>query len=221
MAMDDTKKRILLSSLVLTVVIFASAILLNYGLDFVRINSVAGVMQEHEIHTESYLVEQNFMNMFGGDVCAGISSRIGTLKEEMKEVGNELGSYGKISIFNKEDFDYLKRKYFLLQLKMYTLVTQADKQCNLSFSPLLFFYKIDDDASERQGYILSDLSKERPNDVIVLTFDIDYEDEPLLKLLKQRYNITQAPSIVANGSEVLEGLSYRYQIESFIGTKNG
>jgi hypothetical protein len=105
-------------------------------------------------------------------------------------------------------------------LKIYTLVKQANDVCNTSFQPLLFFYGIDDDKSERQGYILSEISEEYPEQIVVLSFDIDYEDEPLLKLLMQKYNITEVPSIVMNQSFVFEGLTYKGGIESFLRAAN-
>ncbi len=47
MASRDEKKKILVASFVITLVIFILAILMNYSFDFFRINSVMMVMQEH------------------------------------------------------------------------------------------------------------------------------------------------------------------------------
>lgn len=196
---------VVVSSLVLTVLIFALGILLNYALDFVRIDTIADVMARHELDTTAYLVEQEFTDAFGGNPCEAMGRRIAQLKEEIRQVGADLGSYSAFSFFKKRDYDYLKRKYFLLELRFLTLIEQLNKECNRPYIPIIFFYEIDDDASERQGFILADLSRDYEQEVVVLSLDREYTDEPLVQLLAARHNVTQAPTIII-GSEKKEGL---------------
>ena len=114
----EKHKNIFLTSLLLTILIFVTGILLNYGLDFVRVNVISDVMLAHELSTESYVVEQEFTDFFGaGKHCDVMNRRIASLKEEIRKVGADLSSYSRFSFFKKQDFDYLKRKYFLLELQ--------------------------------------------------------------------------------------------------------
>ena len=196
---------IIVNSLILTILIFAFGILVNYGLDFVRIDTIADVMTQHEIDTTAYLVEQEFTDLFGGNRCEIMNNRIANLKEEIRQVGADLGTYSRFSFFKKKDYDYLKRKYFLLELRFLTLIEQLNKECNRPYIPIVFFYEIDDDASERQGFILEDISKEFEQEVVVLALDKDYEDEPLVQLLAAKYNVTIAPTIIL-ADEKKEGL---------------
>ena len=174
---------IILSSLLITIIIFTVGILLNYGLDFLRISTIESVMNEHEISTQSYLLEAEFTENFGGDKCAVMNSRISKLKKDIRRVGGDLSSYSRFSFFKKKDFDYLKRKYFLLEIRFLTLIKAVNKECGNIYVPILFFYEIDDDPSERQGFILEKFSKEWEKHVAVLSFDKEYEDEPLLPVL--------------------------------------
>jgi len=201
------RTQIIISSLFLTILIFAIGILLNYALDFVRISTIADVMSQHELNTAAYLAEQDFIDSFGGNRCEIMNARIAQLKEEIKTVGADLGSYSAFSFFKKKDYDYLKRKYFLLELKFLSLIEQLNKECNRPYIPIIYFYQIDDDVSERQGFILADLSKDYEQQVIVLSIDKDYNDEPLVKLLAAKYNITTAPTIIVD-NEKKEGLVY-------------
>ncbi|MEM4247338.1 MAG: hypothetical protein QXF14_03385 [Candidatus Woesearchaeota archaeon] len=209
------RTRIIISSLFLTILIFSFGILLNYGLDFVRISTIADVMVKHEINTAAYLAEQEFTDSFGGNRCEIMNARIAQLKEEIKTVGADLGSYSAFSFFKKNDYDYLKRKYFLLELKFLALIEQLNKECNRPYIPIIFFYKIDDDLSERQGFILADLSKEYERQVVVLSIDKDYKDEPLVKLLVTKYNVTTAPTIIFD-SQKKEGLVYTGELNATI-----
>ncbi len=207
-------KHILITSFSLTVLIFLIGILINYGLDFVRIDAITDRIAEHELDREAYLIENDFSENFGADNCKAITSKISALKEEIKEVGLDLGSYGKTSFFKKKDYDYLKRKYFLLELRFLLNVNKVNDECGESYFPILFFYGIESDVSERQGVILEDAGKKNSR-IIVLSIDKDYKDEPLVQLLVSRYGITKAPSIVLGGVKK-EGLLYEAEIMQLI-----
>ena len=211
-------KNIFLTSLLLTILIFIAGILLNYGMDFVRINVISDVMISHELSTESYVMEQEFINMFGGARCDVMNKRIASLKEEIRQVGADLGSYSRFSFFKKKDFDYLKRKYFLLELEFLNHIQKLNTECGQSFVPILFFYEIDQDDSERQGFILQEVSKNFQDSVVVITLDKDYEDEPLVGLLASRYNVTKAPAIIINDFKK-EGMIYDKELSNIIQEK--
>ncbi|MBW3001698.1 hypothetical protein KY338_00890 [Candidatus Woesearchaeota archaeon] len=208
-------KNIFLTSLLLTILIFIAGILMNYGLDFVRINVISDVMLSHELSTESYVIEQEFINTFGGARCDVMNKRIYSLKEEIRKVGADLSSYSRFSFFKKKDFDYLKRKYFLLELEFLNHIEKLNKECGQSVIPIIFFYEIDQDDSERQGFILQEVSKNFEDSVVVITLDKDYEDEPLVELLALKYDVTAAPAIIINGFKI-EGIVYEKELESII-----
>jgi len=210
------KNNVFLSSLVITVLIFSSAMLINYSLDFFRLGSIMEVMQEHEISSEAYLAEERFIETFGGNKCNTLNNRIDLLKDEIKEVGVELSGYGRISFFKKDDYNYLERKYFLLQLKFLASIEKLNRECGMPFVPVLFFYEIDDDVSERQGYILSELSKEYEENLVVISIDKNYEKEPLVQFLVEKYNIINAPAIVIAGQIKHERLVYENELKLII-----
>ena len=204
--MDD-RSVVLWRSLLLTILIFAVGVLINHGFDAVRIETIVGVMRAHEIDTDSFQVERQFARSFGGEECAVLASRIADFKGEIRKVGEDLGSYSRFSFFRKTDYDYLKRKYFLLELRFLSLVLKANEECGRQYVPIVFFYGIDDEASERQGFILEELSKGYEQQVVVLSLDKDYRDEPLVQALVRNFNVTSSPATVVDG-QVFEGLVY-------------
>ena len=209
-------KYVFLTSFILTVIIFSIGILLSYGLDFLRVGEVVDTIQEHELGTEAFILEQSFIDSFGGEKCEMMQARVYDAKNGLYEVGKSLTAYGKKSIFKKKDFEYLRRKYFILQLKLYNLVSQVNSQCGNVYLPVLFFYKAGDDLSERQGYILDELGRGYNQQLVVLSFDKDYEKEPLLKLLLVKYNISKAPTMVLGDDMKIEGLTYTGTLNSTI-----
>lgn len=211
-------QNVFLTSLVLTVLIFAIGMLLNYGLDFLRMDSINEVIASHERNTDAYLTEALFADVFAGSKCEVMDARILDLKKEIQQVGVELSSYSRFSLFNRKDFDYLKRKYFLLELRFLSLVLQVNDACNKPYVPILFFYKIDDDLSERQGFILQEVNKEYENSVVVLSIDKDYADEPLVAMLVSKYNIVSAPAIIVDDVKK-EGLTYAAELNPIVRKK--
>ncbi len=210
------KRNIFFTSLVLTVLIFGTAMTLNYSFDFFRLGSILGTIREHEISYEAYLAEESFVETFGGDKCRTMSHKIEALKNEIKEVGIELSSYGRISFFKKMDYDYLERKYFLLELKFLALIENLNRECNNPYIPILFFYESEGDISERQGYILSEISDAYKQQVVVLSIDKDYESEPLIKVLTAKYNVTKSPTIIIANKVKYERLVYEKEIDADI-----
>ncbi len=195
----------------MTIIIFTIGILLNYGLDFLRIATIESVISEHDLSTQAYLIEKEFAESVGSDTCDIMNARIAKLKAEIRQVGGDLSSYSRFSFFKKQDFDYLKRKYFLLEIRFLTLINAVNNECGHPYVPILFFYEIDDDLSERQGFILEEFSKEWEQQVVVLPIDKDYADEPLVKVLVDHYSITTAPTLIIDG-EKIEGMYYQGQL---------
>ncbi len=211
----DKQKKVLWQSLLLTILIFAAGILINHLFDTFRISIIENVMQVHEIDSEAYRLERFFTETFGGEECEIMVSRISNLKKEVRKVGDDLGSYSRFSFFRRKDYDYLKRKYFLLELRFLSLIQKLNSECDKPYLPIIFFYEIDDDASERQGFILQDMSEEYDQQLVILSLDKDYKDEPLVKLLAGNYNITQAPALVIDG-QVYTGLVYTGMLNNTI-----
>ena len=69
-------KKFLLISLGLSVLIFTSGLLLGITLDDTKVNELAANLNQNELNTDSYLVEKDFLNIFGGDRCALSTPRI-------------------------------------------------------------------------------------------------------------------------------------------------
>jgi len=203
-------------ALILTVTIFVSAILFNYGLDFYRFDSILQTIVNHEIDSDAYHAEINFIDVFGGNKCEVMQRRIRKLKDEIHQVGIELTTYGTLSLFKKKDFNYLKRRYFLLEIKFYALINQMNIVCDKVTIPILFFYEIDDEDSETQGFVLDNIGRSFESSVVVLSIDKDYEDEQLVALLVKKYNITSAPTMVINNNLVLTGLIFEGPLNNSI-----
>lgn len=215
--MTDQKKinKAFFNSFIITLIIFSLALFANYGLDFFRMQAISSVMGEHSLSSESYLTERLFLDAFGGNECTNADQRLFFLKEELKQVGLDLTVYSTSSWFHKQEFDLLRRNFYLMQLKLFSVVKHLNEICDNEFIPIIFFYEAEDIINERQGFVLSEVGDSYQNKVFVMSFDKDYEGEPLLEALKHAYNITSAPTIIIEDNK-LEGIHYSGQINATI-----
>ena len=212
---EDIKKKIFFTSLILTIIIFVMGLLVSYVLDFYRMDEITRVIESHEVDKSAYFLEGQFIESIGGDKCAVMNKRFFDLKTDIHKVGIALNNYWGKSFIKTTDFDYLKRHYFLLELEFFSLIKKLNKECDTDYVTLMFFYEKDDQDSITQGYILEDLGQAYKDNVVILSLDKDYEDEPLVPLLVNTYNITTAPTMIINDIKV-EKFQYGGEINATI-----
>ena len=210
-------KHIFLTSLAITVIVFVAGLMLGYNLDNFRTSEILGGLKVNELDTESYLVEQAFWDNFGGDDCTFAQPRLASISTQLGELGQYLNTYEKKSLFEENEFDYLARRYFLLEVKAYTLEMNLRAQCNLSNTVILYFYGNDDPGSERQGFVLDKLVAKAEGDVNVYSINLDYEGDEALETVNLYYNVTKTPTIIINGEEKREGFTSYNEMLDIIG----
>ncbi len=198
-------KKFLMISLGISILVFTSGLLLGITLDTTKVNELVENINRNELSTESYSVEKEFLNVFGGDKCTLSNPRVNALSEEIGKIGRLLTKYESTNVFEQSDFSYLKRKYFLLEIKAYSLFSSLKKECNYNYTTILFFYDPNHDESTRQGYVLDALVNLNPN-MHVFSFDHLFKDDPTLETLRIHYNITDSPTLIINDKIKKEGM---------------
>jgi len=214
----DTKKykqHLLITSFIVAAVIFLAGIALGWTIDNFKVNTITSALNQNELNTESFLLESQFVENFGGDYCKLLNLRIKDLQKSIAQTSEQLSTWGESKKFKTSDFDYLKRKYFLLEIKFLFLLQDMTHTCGKSYDTILFFYNIDDSQSMRQGYALDEVRMTR-NDLIVLSFDKNYVAEPLMLVLLTKYDIESAPAIVINGQRTISGYTSAEKINALL-----
>jgi len=201
------------TSYALSLVILALAF--SYYLDHYKINDVL-----YDVKYEFLLInDYDLILEYLDDLARSNSTQdIATLCEEshdalnsiqyyLRQIGTKLSRYGQSSTsLSEQDFDYLKREYYLLQLKEYFILRKVKNYCkNQNVTIILFFFKKNDDNSLIMGRVLSEVAISL-NNTYVLSFDGEYEDVFMLNLLKKRYNITrkELPVFIINDRKYTE-----------------
>src|SRR3989344_5276118 len=97
------KRTMLLISLIVSLFIFFAGFILGYGLDKARISDVVKEIDAIEFDRDSYITEQSFVELFGGDKCASINTRLNSLSKDITDTGKILTDYELRGIFSGDE----------------------------------------------------------------------------------------------------------------------
>lgn len=214
--MVSVPKSIFWTSLILTILIFGAGLLLGAYLDNLRSSNVYEDLRSNELDTESYLIEQSFWDTFEGDDCEFSEDRLNSISQELANLGQSLSSYEKKSLFEDNEYKYLARRYFLLEIKGYILFNQLKENCNIDNDVILYFYNPDDSESQRQGYVLDKIVEASNGTIDVFSINKNYEGDESINTLIVYYNVTIAPTIIVNGDVKKEGFISYPELEGIL-----
>ncbi|MBI5797604.1 hypothetical protein HZA98_01730 [Candidatus Woesearchaeota archaeon] len=199
-------KQIFLTTLLISILVFGAGLLLGWNLDKYRSQDVSDDLRTNELDTESFLIEQNFLDSFaGGDDCSFAEPRLAQISSELIQLGQTLESYEQKNIFQDAEFKYLARRYFLLEIKGYTQFNELKDKCHIKNDVILYFYDPEDSQSALQGYVLDRVANEANGSVDVFSINQNFAGDSAISTVKIYYNITTSPTIIVNGKEKREG----------------
>ena len=192
------RKIMLLTAFLIAAFIFVAGFYSGILLDSYRVSDTKVMIDDTSLDAESFVVEREFFDTFSVSDCNVLNAREVLLGEQLGEIGRALARYDSKKVSNFGEYHNLKRKYFLLEIKSYTLRKTTNEFCpDIKSNVVLFFYNTENNQeSLNQGYALDTLVKEDGN-ITVLSIDKDFNDSALLSIVAY-YNITIAPTIIIN-----------------------
>jgi hypothetical protein len=200
---NKLKRHIYLTTFLLLILVFLAGVLFGRNLETGNSQRIADFMKDNELNTESYLTEQELINDFGEDNCPLAKIRIDDLSVELGEIGRQLTIEGAKEKLGEDNFNFLKRKFHLMQIRTYVLFKKLIDECNISSNVILYYYSINDENSTEQGHVLDKIVTEYDAKV----FAIEYNYSKELGFLESYYNIKKTPSLVINYNYIHEGLT--------------
>lgn len=199
----------------MTSAVFILGILVGYEMDRLRTNDALQTTQMSELDAQSYSIEKEFFDTFGEYSCELASKRLGELALKLGELGYSLVAYDKQNLFRQEDYDYLLRKYFQMEIRTYALFMDTKQNCATNDTLIFYFFNPDDAISEHQGKVLDVLVKEQTH-ISVFSINVNYQGDLLVESVKTYYNITTTPTIILNNKITREGFTSKEELESLM-----
>src|SRR3990167_5872084 len=145
---------------VITAVIFGTAIFVSNILSQKKLEDVRAIENRVALdilssETQFALLEETSCRDIGPGF---LSKELGSLGEKLTYAENQTG-------FDNENLEYLKRSYFLLEIKDYLLMKRLATKCGIEPTFILYFYSTKDacENCERMGYVLTALRDKYPD----------------------------------------------------------
>ncbi len=201
------KKKLLIIASITTIILYFMGILTGY---FVQVKVLSRTQEELEkVQEEFYDYKQNLENIqleqlylttHQGELsCKILVSTIDEMHNNLAYFWSRLPS--KLEVYEKysevqPEYVKLKRDYTLLSIRTWLLSLDVKEKCGEEIIPALYFYSRDCDSCIDQSYVLDNLKEENPN---FSAFIVDFNlDEPIVKIIKNVYNVTEVPSFIIN-----------------------
>lgn len=191
--MIDSKKYIVAFGI--TAVIFGTAIFVSDMLSQKKLDDVRAI--ENRVALDILSSETQFA-LLEETSCRDIGP--GFLSKELGGLGERLSYAEDQTALATDDLEFLKRSYFLLEIKDYLLMKRLTEKCGIQPTFILYFYSTEDNCEdcERMGYVLTALRDKYP-DLRVYSFHYDYDVEAI-KTLVSIYKIKpDLPALIING----------------------
>ena len=208
--MIDSKKYIVafaITAVIFGTAIFVSNILSQKKLEDVRVIENRVALDILSSETQFALLEETSCKDIGPGF---LSKELGTLGEKLTYAEDQTG-------FDTQDLDYLKRSYFLLEIKDYLLMKRLTERCGIAPTFILYFYSTDKDTCEeceRMGYVLTALRDKYP-DLRVYSFDYHFDVEAISTLTSIYKVGSELPALIING-EALYGFHSIEELEETV-----
>lgn len=187
-------------ALIITVIIFMTAVALSNFLNNKKIDSLRDI--EDKIATDILSSETQY-SLLAESACKDLSGNV--LSDELGALAQKL-TYTE-GTFNKNNSDLLRLKtyYTLLQIKDYLLMKKISDKCNTKPVFILYFYSMNCPACEQQGYVLTYLRETYP-DLRVYSFDYNL-DNPALRTLISLYKVNNGTPAMVIADKLYSGFS--------------
>lgn len=196
-------------SLLITFVIFSTAIILSNYFSNKKINNLKEI--EDKISTDIMSSETQY-SLLAESSCKDLSGNI--LSQELNALAEKLTyteeNFGK----NSSDLLRLKTYYTLLQIKDYLLMKKVSVKCGTKPVFILYFYSSECNQCEQQGYVLTYLREKYP-DLRIYSFDYNLNN-PALRTMISLYKVENTlPAIVIN-DKVYSGFMDKDKLTGFL-----
>ncbi len=176
-----------------TLVFIAGILLGNYFATY-RLSDLRQLKEDLEINRLDVVLETE---LFEKSIC---DFNFKDISKERTALGSQVDYMESKRGSDDEEVILLKKKYFLHEIRLLFLVKQLILDCKKDYIPILFFYsnKENKTISQDQGYILDYFFKNHQDEIVIFSFDINYQSPSTYASLKRIYNVKFAPTIVFN-----------------------
>ncbi len=186
-------------SFIITFLVFSLGLTLGVIIDNARLKSINIHSKEQEINYKSIQFQYLYLSSLQKeqDSCLVIHTALDNAVSDLGKSLDKFISYNKETQINSKEYELDGRNYLLDNLKYWLLAKEAKRRCNLDVVSILYFFSNDCDKCPEQGVILTYFKNRFGDKLLVFPIDIFFEeDEGILRIIKNQFNITDIPTLV-------------------------
>jgi len=195
-----SKEKYILAAAV-TLAIFIFGLILGFVLDDWRLSAIEHANKEQEVNYMSLQFQYLYLSSLRDEnvSCPVLHTALDDTVRQLSRSLDEYQSYKKDTTINAEEYLLTGRRYLIDNLRYWFLAKESRERCNFDVEIILYFYSSKYcDECPNQGTILTYFKKLYGEQVLIFPIDIDLEpSEPLITILKTRYDVTTYPTIVS------------------------
>jgi hypothetical protein len=195
-------------------VVFGLGLLLGLLIEGERVDFILSQDQEQRLDLQSIQLQYQFADQFAEQRnCDSLLKTFDGNLRDLERTRKRVEEYQKEATVNNNEFNLLKREYTLAQVNYLLLYSRTKEICNLDSATILYFFGDDTECvdCENQAIVLTWLKHKLKQKTLNFIFDGGYEQEPIIRLLKDVYHVEQYPSLVVNG-KTFTGFTSRREI---------
>jgi len=209
----EVSKRRYIVALILTAIIFSLGLLIGYGITGIRLKYTTDFEKEQRLAYDSLQVQTLYISsLLGKRDCVGLTRTLQKNINDVETTAQKLEDFIK-DTNSKEDYSTLKRQYVISQIRYWLLAHEANIICKKDSVLVLYFYSVNPECPEcdTQGVILSYLKDVLKDKLLVFSLDANFNEEPLIELIRNNYDIEKTPAIVMD-EKVYQGLTTKEEL---------
>jgi len=198
-------KKTLIVTIILAIILVIAVKFIDEG----RLNALSKQVSESSLEGEStrllFLYAQTIQYGDRGELCKVIDFNT---KRQM-DIGYKLVTllkvYEEANLLS--DYKEVRQRYFLSNVELWIYSTQSKTLCNQSdIIPLIFFYEANSECPKciAQGNILDGI-RDKCKNVRIISLPSD-ENMDIINLIKSRFNVSAAPTLVVDNKKILNGI---------------
>lgn len=198
-----SKNRYLLAFLI-TLIVFTFGLLLGLVIESKRLQLIELQDQQQKLDFDSLQLQYQFIDFFGEEKnCDALKETFEESNKNLENSRQKLETYLENANLNKKKFNLLKKEYTLAQLKFWLLTKKTKDLCGLEHSTIFYFYADEEQCPDcaDQAFVLTHLKNKLGISLLNFAFDTQFEDEPLINVLKTTYSLEQYPTLIINGQK--------------------
>lgn len=215
----DLVETSLLKASGLMIAVLLIGVLAGMAMDEARTGYLKEEIRDTELQTETFVVTQKYLEDSSRNYCGVMESKLPEISDKNAQIGRNLQAFSGKSIWKKQDYKYLKEKYYVNQLRLYMMLKDYKERCNVRSNLVLFFFD-SSIASKRQGAVLTEYRRKVDNRTHIFSYNLESKNSEVLDMLEADFNVSEGPVMVINGDNIYRNYTSLKELEEVMNSSN-